>query len=240
MPRRASLAIAVAALVLALVGIAIVTIDDSAEELAETGPEPAGPPPAAPAAPAAGGIPGRPRQGWQLITNPAAVIGYQVPPDWQVADPEESLLSSNGVQLGHLADWGAYACQGAEYGRAFVASGLAGTNSLDGTANALAASVAADQYSDGAQTASVRLTAPTPVTASGAQGVLVRATAASTAGANQCTASEGTITVLVLPTRAGNAVLVIGADTVPGTEQPSQLARDDDVDRIAATLELLG
>jgi hypothetical protein len=237
-PRRASLAIAVAALVLALAGIAIVTIDHSAEELAETAPATVPPPPAA--APPPAGTPGDPDTDWQLITNPAAVIGYRVPPDWQVADPGESLLSSNGVQLGHLADWGTYACQGAEYGRAFVASGLTASNSLHGTANALAASVAADQYSDGAQTASVRLTPPTTVTASGTTGVLVRATASSTAGADRCTASEGDITVLALPTRAGTAVLVIGADTVPGTEQPSQLVRDDDIDRIADTLELLG
>ncbi|WP_139190514.1 hypothetical protein [Actinokineospora iranica] len=159
--------------------------------------------------------------GWQVIDDPAAGLRYEVPPDWSLAPDTESLESSSGVELGHLADFGVYLCQGAEYGRAFSGSGVVpGAVDPAEAAAELAAAIAADQYSDGSQTARVTLSRATPLVRDGARGALVRAEAEATADdvADRCASTKGEITVVALATEAGAAVVVLGADVEPGAD----------------------
>ncbi|WP_156893620.1 hypothetical protein [Actinokineospora enzanensis] len=151
--------------------------------------------------------------GWQVIDDPHAGLRYEVPPDWSPAPDTETLEASNGAVLGHLVDYGTYLCQGAEYGRAFT-----GTGRVDGdpakVATELAAAIAADQYSDGSQTAKVTLSRPTPVVRDGSRGTLIRAEATATdTDTDPCASDRGTITVIALATPAGTSVMVTGADT---------------------------
>jgi hypothetical protein len=177
--------------------------------------------------------------GWRVIKNPDAGISYEVPPDWQVADGTESLVSSTGVRLGHLADWGTYECQGAEYGRAFVASGQVATNPPAKAAGELAAAVAADQYGNGTQTASVNLSPPAPLSIPDASGAVVRADAVSAGSPDECTASRGTVLVFAFARPTGTAVLVVGADTVAGAEAPKTIVRDDQLARLVTTTRVI-
>ncbi|OLR94103.1 hypothetical protein [Actinokineospora bangkokensis] len=165
--------------------------------------------------------------GWRVVVDPSARVAYDVPPDWVLADDQETLESSNGVRLGHLADYGTYACQGAEYGRAFSGSGLT-TGTPDDAAVALAAAIAGDQYSDANQTARVTVSRPTPVVRDGTRGTLVRADAEATAdSADKCAGTKGVVAVVALATPAGTAVVVVGADTERGeAEGPEVLAGD--------------
>jgi hypothetical protein len=180
-----------------------------------------------------------PHTTWQPVTDPATHLAYEVPPDWQLADQEESLTTSNGVRLGHLADWGAYTCQGAEYGRAFAASGVTPNDRKPARAAAeLAAAVAADQYSDGHQTAAVKVAKAQPTTINGAQGAIVRAEATLPESTDPCASSKGTVTVVAVPTPAGNSVLVVAADATPGPEQPTPLAEPERLDGIVQRLRV--
>jgi hypothetical protein len=180
-----------------------------------------------------------PHTSWQPVTDPATHLAYEVPPDWQLADQEESLTTSNGVRLGHLADWGPYTCQGAEYGRAFAASGVTPNDRKPGRAAAeLAAAVAADQYSDGHQTAAVKVTKAQPTTINGAQGAIVHAEATLTGSTDPCASSKGTVTVVAVPTPAGNSVLVVAADATPGPQQPTPLAEPSRLDGIVRSLRV--
>ncbi|WP_173124532.1 hypothetical protein [Kibdelosporangium persicum] len=181
-----------------------------------------------------------PHDTWQTVTDTAAKLAFDVPPDWELADEDESLTTSNGVRLGHLADWGRYTCQGAEYGRAFAASGLAQPDRRPAKAAAeLAAAVAADQYSDGHRTAAVNVGRPRPLSVQGAQGVVVRADATLAEPTDQCTGSKGTVTVVALATQAGNAVLVVAADVTPGPQEPTPLADTARLDAIVKSLRVV-
>ncbi|ONI70447.1 hypothetical protein ALI144C_48235 [Actinosynnema sp. ALI-1.44] len=178
---------------------------------------------------------------WQRVTDTAAKLTFEVPPDWELADDDESLTTSNGVKLGHLADWGRYTCQGAEYGRAFAASGVAQPDRKPGrAAGELAAAVAADQYSDGHRTAAVKVEKPQPLAVDGAQGALVRAEATlpESGEPDECTGTKGTVTVVALTTSAGNSVLVVAADAVPGRDEPTPLADPARLDAIVKSLRV--
>ncbi|MET0234547.1 MAG: hypothetical protein ABW224_07900, partial [Kibdelosporangium sp.] len=178
-----------------------------------------------------------PNTSWQEVTNPATQLAYQVPPDWELADQDESLTTSNGVRLGHLADWGTYTCQGAEYGRAFAASGVAPNDRKPGRAAAeLAAAVAADQYSDSHQTAAVQVGKAQPATIDGTQGAIVRAEATLSKSTDPCASTRGTVTVVAVPTAVGNSVLVVAADATPGPQQPTPLAEPERLDAIVSSL----
>lgn len=183
-----------------------------------------------------------PHDSWQPVNDTTAKLAFDVPPDWELADEDESLTTSNGVKLGHLADYGLYTCQGAEYGRAFAASGVAQPDRKPGKAAAeLAAAVAADQYSDGSRTASVKVERPQPLAVGGAQGAVVRAEATvPDAGdeTDECTGSKGTVTVVALPTAAGNSVLVIAADSVAGPDEPTPLADPARLEGIVKSLRV--
>ncbi|WP_181399999.1 hypothetical protein [Actinokineospora spheciospongiae] len=154
--------------------------------------------------------------GWQVVVDGQAQLTYELPPEWALAEDTESLESSNGVRLGHLADFGTYTCQGAEYGRAFSGSGVAEGVPADAAAE-LAAAIAADQYSDANQTARVTLSRATPVVRDGVRGSVVRADAETTTdSADACAGVRGTVVVVALATGVGTSVVVLGADTVPG------------------------
>ncbi|MFC0108910.1 hypothetical protein [Kibdelosporangium aridum] len=181
-----------------------------------------------------------PHDTWQTVTDAVAKVSYDVPPDWELADAEESLTTSNGVKLGNLVDWGRYTCQGAEYGRAFTASGLAQPDRRPGKAAAeLAAAVAADQYSDGHRTAAVNVGKPQPLSVEGGQGAVVQADATLPDSTDQCTGSKGTVTVVALATQAGNSVVVVAADAVPGAEEPTPLADPARLDAIVKSLRVV-
>ncbi|MCE7007625.1 hypothetical protein LWC34_33100 [Kibdelosporangium philippinense] len=181
-----------------------------------------------------------PHDTWQTVTDATAKVSYDVPPDWELADAEESLTTSNGVKLGNLVDWGRYTCQGAEYGRAFAASGLAQPDRRPSKAAAeLAAAVAADQYSDGHRTAAVNIGRPQPLSIDGVQGAMVRAEATLPESTDQCTGSKGTVTVVAVSTQAGNSVIVLAADSVAGPEQPTPLADTARLDAIINSLRLV-
>ncbi|MBM7775888.1 hypothetical protein JOD54_006092 [Actinokineospora baliensis] len=162
-----------------------------------------------PAAPASPNLPG-----WQVVDDDAAGLRYEVPSNWALAPETETLESSSGAVLTHLADFGTYLCQGAEYGRAFAGSGRVDGDPAEVAAE-LAAAIAADQYSDGSQTAKVTLSRPTPIVRDGARGTLIRADAEVTAGevADRCASTRGVVTVVALATAAGTAVVVLSADT---------------------------
>jgi hypothetical protein len=173
------------------------------------------------------------------VINAAAKLAFDIPPDWQPAADDESLTTSNGVRLDHLVDWGPYTCQGAEYGRAFAASGVAPNDRKPNrAASELAGAVAADQYSDGHQTASVKVDRAQPLTKDGVEGSIVRAEATLTDSTDRCAGSKGTITVVALPTSAGNSVFVIGADVTAGPEEPTPLADAQRIDSIVSSLRV--
>ncbi|WP_132120398.1 hypothetical protein [Actinocrispum wychmicini] len=175
------------------------------------------------------------------VTNPAAKLSFDVTADWEPADDDETLTTSNGVELDHLVDWGPYTCQGAEYGRAFAGTGVAPNDhkAAPGRIAAdLAAAVAADQYSDGHQTAAVNVAKPQPLTVDGAQGATVHAEATLIRSGDPCAGVKGTITVIALPTSAGVSVFVIGADLTPGPQQPTPLLQADRVSTIADSLHV--
>jgi hypothetical protein len=175
------------------------------------------------------------------ITNDTARLAFDVPAGWEPAEEDEELTTSNGVKLDHLVDWGSYTCQGAEYGRAFVASGIAPTDRKPTRAAAeLAAAVAADQYSDGHQTAAVKVSKPQPMSKDGAEGAIVHAEATLANSADPCASTKGTVTVVALATSAGNSVLVVGADVTPGPQQPNQLADQAQLDGIVSSLRVTG
>ncbi|HVK25320.1 MAG TPA: hypothetical protein VM677_28520 [Actinokineospora sp.] len=179
--------------------------------------------------------------GWQVITDHAAAITYEVPPTWTLAENTESLESSSGVELGHLADFGPYLCQGAEYGRGFSGSGV--TNDKPGeSATELAAAVAADQYSDGSQTAKVTLSRPTRITRDGARGTVVRASAEVTADdvADRCASTKGVVVVVALMTRVGTSVVVLAADADTGSTPDAPLVTDEEVTAIAESVRPAG
>lgn len=178
--------------------------------------------------------------GWQVVSDETAALTYEVPPGWTLAEGTETLESSSGVELGHLADFGPYLCQGAEYGRAFSGSGL--THGDPGeTAAELAAAVAADQYSDGSQTARVALSPPTPITRDGVQGVIVRADAEVTAeSADHCASTKGTIVVVALSTGAGTSVLVLAADADTGSTPSAPLVSPAEVRTITDSVRPSG
>lgn len=174
--------------------------------------------------------------GWQVLDNPAAGLTYEVPPDWTPAEADESLETSSGVTLNGLVDYGTYTCQGADYGRAFAAGGTDPTTGPAKAATRLAGSIAADQYSDGQQTAKVTVSKPAPLP--GGHGVLVRATAASTGASDPCAGTEGTVLVVALSAGTGSAVFVVGADTVAGTQEPAPLADPARLDAIADSVRI--
>jgi hypothetical protein len=181
-----------------------------------------------------------PHASWQRVGDPATQLAYEVPPDWELAETDESLTTSNGVKLGHLADWGRYTCQGAEYGRAFAASGVTPNDRKPAkTAGELAAAVAADQYSDGHTTAAVKVGKPQLTTIDGAPAAVVRAEATLSEPTDQCAGSKGTVTVVALTTGAGNSVLVVTADSIPGPEQPTPLADPQRLDSIVKSLRVV-
>ncbi|GAA3042055.1 hypothetical protein [Actinokineospora globicatena] len=154
------------------------------------------------------------RSGWQVVDDTEAGLSYEVPPNWALAPDTETLESSSGTVLTHLADFGTYLCQGAEYGRAFAGSGRVDGDPAE-VATEVAAAIAADQYSDGTQTAAVTLSRPTPVVRDGARGTVIRADAEVKAGevADSCASTRGVVTVVALATPVGTAVMVVGADT---------------------------
>lgn len=162
--------------------------------------------------------PGDPARAWQTIA--AAGVRWEVPPDWIVAAPDEVVESSDGTRLEHLADFGPYTCQGAEYGRA-VAGVATGARS-DAALADLAATVATDHYSEDGRTARVVVSPPTPVVRDGVGGVLVRADARADV-TDPCVGRAGTVTVIGL----GSAVVVLAADTEAGPEQPEPLLGED-------------
>ncbi|CRK58549.1 hypothetical protein [Alloactinosynnema sp. L-07] len=179
--------------------------------------------------------------GWQVITDPTAAITYEVPPTWTLAENSESLESSSGVELGHLADFGPYLCQGAEYGRAFSGSGLTDGTTRDSAAE-LAAAVAADQYSDGSQTAKVTLSNPTRITRDGLNGTIVHAAAEVTADdiADRCASTKGTVVVVALTTKAGTSVVVLAADADTGSTPSAPLVTYEEVTAIAESVRPSG
>lgn len=175
------------------------------------------------------------------VTNPTASLAFDVRSDWEPADDDETLTTSNGVTLDHLVDWGSYTCQGADYGRAFAGTGVTPAdrkNNINRTAADLAAAVAADQYSDGHQTAAVKVAKPQPVTVDGVQGVTVRAEATLTNSDDPCAGTTGMVTVVALPTSAGTSVFVIGADTTGGPQEPTPLLDQDRVSVITDSLRV--
>jgi hypothetical protein len=175
------------------------------------------------------------------ITNDAAKLAFDIPDGWEPADEAEELTTSNGVKLDHLVDWGSYTCQGAEYGRAFVASGVAPTDRKPTrAASELAAAVAADQYSDGHQTAAVKLGKPQQMSKDGVDGAIVHAEASMPNSTDPCASSKGMVTVVALATSAGNSVFVVGADVTPGTEQPTPLADTGQLNDIVSSLRVIG
>ncbi|MDQ3405203.1 MAG: hypothetical protein M3548_17730 [Actinomycetota bacterium] len=176
--------------------------------------------------------------GWQVIKDPEAGVGYEVPREWTLAEDSQTVESSSGVELHHLADFGTYLCQGAEYGRAFSGSGIAVGTDREETASELAAAVAADQYSDGSQTARVTLSRPRPLIRDGVQGTLVRAEAEATAG-DPCASTTGTVTVVALSTPAGISVVVVAADTDGGAQPDAQLVGEDTMDLIGDSVRPL-
>ncbi|PPK67414.1 hypothetical protein V5P93_005554 [Actinokineospora auranticolor] len=171
--------------------------------------------------------------GWQVVEDGGSGVRYEVPPDWALAPEAETLESSSGTVLGHLTDFGTYLCQGAEYGRAFSGSGRVDGDPADAAAE-LAAAIAADQYSDGSQTAKVTLSHPTPLVRDGARGTLVHAEAEVVADdvADRCASTRGVVSVIALATAEGTSVVVFGADTDDrGEDVP--LASSDDLRAIA-------
>jgi hypothetical protein len=173
------------------------------------------------------------------ITNPEARLAFDITADWEPAEDDETLTTSNGVKLDHLVDWGSYTCQGAEYGRAFAASGVGPNDRKPArAASELAAAVAADQYSDAHQTAAVKVSKPQPLSKDGAEGAIVHAEASLPTSSDPCAASKGTVTVVALPTSAGNSVFVIGADVTAGPQQPTPLADPEAVNTIVGSLRI--
>ncbi|RLK62087.1 hypothetical protein [Actinokineospora cianjurensis] len=154
------------------------------------------------------------RAGWQVVDDADTGLRYEVPSEWALAPDSETLESSSGTVLGHLTDFGTYLCQGAEYGRAFSGSGRVDGDPAE-VATEVAAAIAADQYSDGSQTAKVTLSRPTPVVRDGARGTVIRAEAEvmADAVADRCASTRGVVTVVALATSVGTAVVVLGADT---------------------------
>ncbi|WP_285504262.1 hypothetical protein [Actinokineospora sp. NBRC 105648] len=233
-PRAAVTAISLVAVTGLLTAVALLV----------TGSDDAGTPPATAVAPTKtrSASPGTPRTpGWQVVDDTAAGLRYEVPPGWALAPEEETLESSNGVELGHLADFGTYLCQGAEYGRAFSGSGTAEGEPATAAAE-LAAAIAADQYSDGSQTARVTLSRPTPVVRDGLRGAVVRADAEATADdvADRCASTRGTVTVVALATPTGTAVVVLGADTEPRGTDRAPLASGEDLRTMTDSVRPLG
>jgi hypothetical protein len=200
--RAAISAISLAVVGGGIAGVALLGPPD--QPVVSTPPKPTATRPAEPVAPRTAG--------WQVITDPRASLTYEVPPGWTLAEGTESLESSSGVELGHLADFGPYVCQGAEYGRAFSGSGVTDGDPRE-TAAELAAAVAADQYSDGSQTAKVQLSPPTPITRDGARGTVVRAAAKVGADTDRCAGTEGTVVVVALTAKVGTSVVVLATDT---------------------------
>ncbi|MGH3862094.1 hypothetical protein [Actinokineospora sp.] len=224
---------AIGAISLAVLAGAIATVSTlgSADEHRTEVSEPPRPTATREAEPAVPTVPG-----WQVVTDETAALTYEVPPGWTLAEGTETLESSSGVELGHLADFGPYLCQGAEYGRAFSGSGLTHGDPGD-TATELAAAVAADQYSDGSQTAQVTLSPPTPITRAGARGTVVRADAAVTAeSADHCASTKGTIVVVALSTAAGTSVVVLAADADTGSTPSAPLVSPDEVRTITESV----
>jgi hypothetical protein len=182
----------------------------------------------------------RPQPDLHQVANPEALLAFDVSADWEPADNDETLTTSNGVDLSHIVDWGPYTCQGAEYGRAFAGSGVApATDRKAGKVAAdLASSVAADQYSDGDRTAAVRITKRQPVARDGVEGALVEAEATVPSSADPCAGTRGTVTVVALPTSAGMSVFVAGTDVTPGPEEPTPLLPADHIVSILASLRI--
>lgn len=174
------------------------------------------------------------------VANPESLLTFDVSADWEPADNDETLTTSNGITLSHIVDWGPYTCQGAEYGRAFAGSGVTPmTDRKAGKVAAeLASSVAADQYSDGDQTAAVRITKRQSVARDGVEGALVEAEATVPSSADPCAGTKGTVTVVALPTSVGLSVFVAGTDVTPGPEEPTPLLPADHVDTILASLRI--
>ncbi|WP_436501164.1 hypothetical protein [Actinokineospora sp. HUAS TT18] len=229
---------AIGAISLAVVGGGIATValigpSDDRRTPVSTLPQPTATRAADPAAPRT--------PGWQVVTDQAAAVTYEVPPTWTLAEDSESLESSSGVELGHLADFGPYLCQGAEYGRAFSGSGVADGDIRESAAE-LAAAVAADQYSDGSQTAKVTLSRPIRVTRDGARGTIVRASAEVTADdvADRCASTKGTVVVVALATRAGTSVVVLAADADTGSTPTAPLVTDQEMTAIAESVRPTG
>ncbi|GAB3906486.1 hypothetical protein GCM10029964_103300 [Kibdelosporangium lantanae] len=174
------------------------------------------------------------------VANPEAMLTFDVSADWEPADDDETLTTSTGITLSHIVDWGPYTCQGAEYGRAFAGSGVtpATDRKAAKVAADLAASVAADQYSDGDRTAAVRITKRQPLARDGVEGALVEAEATVPSSADPCAGTKGTVTVVALPTSAGMSVFVTGVDVTPGPEEPTPLLPADHVAVILASLRV--
>ncbi|WP_035306382.1 hypothetical protein [Actinokineospora inagensis] len=223
--RNQRVAIAALSLVVAAAAVGVVAVLDSGDDDSDlprvTAVSPTRTRAAAPVSPR---LPG-----WQVVDDPLAGLRYEVPAGWSLAPESETLESSNGAVLSHLTDFGTYLCEGAEYGRAFTGSGR-----VDGdptkVATELAAAIAADQYSDGTQTAKVTLSRPTPLVRDGARGALIRADAEASEDedADKCASKRGVVTVIALAVSGGTSVVVVGADTDDrGPDAP--LAPGDDL-----------
>ncbi len=68
---------------------------------------------------------------------------------------------------------------------------------------------------------------------------MVQADATLPDSTDQCTGSKGTVTVVALATQAGNSVVVVAADAVPGAEEPTPLADPARLDAIVKSLRVV-
>jgi hypothetical protein len=167
--------------------------------------------------------------GWISIDNSAdAGLSYQVPGDWKEAS--NKVDTGLGVQFSGSAEYGSYACEGANYIRTFVGSGdVEGKDGADldlaTTMEDFAKSFGTTYYGKDAQ---VDVPTPKETKVDGKTAMTVTATVKQNVTKPNCQATEGEVAMVgVLLEQDGKpkgvAMLVVVNDTTGGPSDPKPL-----------------
>jgi hypothetical protein len=161
--------------------------------------------------------------GWSVIKNEKAQLIYEVPPTWAVV-PNGSLSTKAmpSVVMSSPATIGSYQCENNKYTRGGLGAGSVAKSDLAKAATDIAKAFGADFYSSG--TATVQAAEPKQVTHKDVNGKSVKGVqvdAIITTTGNNCLATKGKVSVLVLDPGEDYQFFVVNGDLEGGPATPA-------------------
>lgn len=213
--------VAIVVIIAAVVTIVLVNRDGSAPVAQQTTPAPVTQPTSGSSVPKNDSL--KPRNaGWTVIKNEKARLIYEVPPTWAVA-PNASIANEKlpDVTLSSPAALSSYTCENNKFSRGGLGAGSVAKTDVAKQATEIAKTFGAQFYASA--TATVQTADPKQVTHKDVDGKAVKGAqvdATITTTGNNCLATKGKVSVLVLDPGSDLQFLVVNGDLEGGPATP--------------------